>query len=78
MTSQNVLRIVANQDDAKQWTTWVGPKPATTVSSLAEAVERAESNEQGLLVQPEAYDQMVVAGVAKPGAMPGSDWHDFA
>jgi hypothetical protein len=83
MTAKHEMRIVANNnsddtDNDKYWTTWVGPELTETVSSLREAVERADKHGDDLIVQPEAYDQMVAAGVAKPGANPGADWHDFA
>jgi hypothetical protein len=77
MTDKRVLPIVSNQDDERLWTAWVGTELARSVTSLAQAVERSDTDEQDLLVQSEAYDQMVAAGVAKPGATPGADWHDF-
>jgi hypothetical protein len=85
MTERHVMRIVANnssdagdENDDKYWTTWVGPELTDPVSSLREAVERADEHGDALIVQPEAYAQMVAAGVAKPGANPGANWHDFA
>jgi hypothetical protein len=82
MSEKRVMRIVANNnssddDDEKYWTTWVGPELTDTVSSLREAVERADKHGDALIVQPEAYNQMVAAGVAKSGANPGANWHDF-
>ena len=78
MTDKAVLRIVAKQGDGKLWTTWVGPHRTASVTSLAQAVERADRDGQDLLIQPEAYDQMVSAGVAQPGATHEADWHAFA
>ncbi len=78
MTGNHTLRIVANVNNSdRHWTAWVDTTLTTSVRSLAEAVVRADRLGYDLEVQPEAYEEMVAAAVAEPGAAPGADWHDF-
>jgi len=79
VTGKQVLRVTANVNkNDRHWTAWVGPSLTKSVRSLAEALARADMHGYDLDVQPEAYEEMVSAGVAKPGATGESDWHDFA
>ena len=67
MAEHHVLRVVANNNrKTRHWTTWVDSERTKSVTSLAEAIERCTQHGYTLYVQPEAFDEMVTAGVAQP------------
>lgn len=67
MAGHHVMRVVANNNKARHWTTWVDTERTKSVTSLSEALEISTQRGYTLYVQPEAYDEMTAAGVAKPG-----------
>lgn len=75
----DLLLIGPNRTGSSVWTTWVvveggGVQLTASVHSLKEAVERALQSGQDLRVEPEAYEEMVVAGLA-PAEVP-EDYRD--
>lgn len=65
MTTKHVMRIVANNNSNTYWTAWLDTDRIKAVTSYAEAVDRARRHGYDLQIQPEAYQEMVAAGVGE-------------
>jgi hypothetical protein len=74
------LTVSPNRRSGTSWVTFVSPQGAgqvmtSSVRSLKEAVERADRLGYQLQVTPEAYAEMVEAGVAP--ATPPNDYREL-